>query len=287
MLNKSNKMNKIILLLIAVFFITFSSCSDSDRDRDTSTESSKDAWIAINHFNTLMREVHRVASVDTVLNNVDTANARVPDVCMDSINRYPDQGPYPINLVINYNKNKTCSGHRNRDGKIYATFTGPYSSVGTKISITTQNYMVDGYAISGAIEMEVTYEAIDTLTFAVEIKNATLTNSEGIGNQTSLFESNLTFMQYTGKKTIGTDDDEFLITGAGNGMAHNGVIYTYTTEFDNILAGTCNYETFGSFRLKSANQLDRIGNYGEGGGCDNIMLVSIPPVNGDVQVEIP
>lgn len=280
-------MNRILLLLIAVFFITFSSCRDSDRDRDTSTDSSRDAWIAINHYNTLMREVHRVAFVDTVLNNIDTADALVPDVCMDSITRFPDQGPFPIMLTINYNKDKTCEGHKNRDGKILASFSGLYTSVGTRISITTQNYMVDGYAISADIEMEVTYEVIDSLRFDVYIKNGSLTDTEGTGNTTSIHESHLTYMMYTGKKTVRTDDDEFVITGEGSGMASNGVIYTFATEFENILAGTCNYETFGSVRLKSANQLDRIFNFGEGGGCDNIMLVSIPPVNGDTQVEIP
>ena len=64
------------------------------------------------------------------------------------------------------------------------------------------------------------------------------------------------------------------------------MVYSFQTEFENVLTYDCGYETFGSVRLKAANQLDRILNFGEGGSCDKVMLVSIPPANGDQVVEI-
>ena len=113
------------LLSIAIIFtlFTFSSCRNSDRDRDTSTQASAEFWIASNHFNTLMREIHKVAQVDSVLNNVPVADALKPDICNDSIMRTPDMGSYPIDLSIFYSDKNTCDGERNRSGKIIAVVT--------------------------------------------------------------------------------------------------------------------------------------------------------------------
>lgn len=279
-------MRGLLAIAILVSLLTYSSCRNSDRDRDTSTESAEVFWMSTNHFNNIMREVHRVAIVDSILNDVDPAYALAPQICIDSFNRAPLDGPFPIDLTIYYGAAKTCTGVRNRAGKIQASFDGVYTDLGTKINISTTDYTVDGYQVSAEISMEVIYFSKDTITYDVWIKNGKLIDKKNKNNIT-IQEGHLNFSQYQGTKTVTADDDGFFISGSGNGIAQNGVIYTFQSEDLSILDANCEYETFGSYRLKAPNQLDRICEFGEGGGCDNIMQVAIPPANGDQVVQIP
>jgi len=280
-------MKELLSIVIIATLFTFSSCRNSDRDRDVSTQSSEEFWIASNHFNTLMREIHKVAQVDSVLNNIAVADALKPNICNDSIVRTPNLGPYPIELTIFYSDNTICEGERNRNGKIIATFSGPYSKLGTVITIRTKDYKVDDFSVSADIVMTVVKQNIDTLKFDVKIQNGIITDNSKPGNKASKMSGDFIFMNYAGRKTIPTDDDKFIIRGKGTGTATNGVIYTAESQFEFILKPSCNYETFGSFTLNAPNTLERIGNFGEGGECDSKMLVTIAPANGDQVVEIP
>lgn len=279
-------MKGLLTVLILTGLLTYSSCRNSDRDRDTSTEAAEVFWMSTNHFNNIMREVHRVAVVDSVLNGIDPADALAPQICLDSFNRAPEEGPFPIDLTIYYSEGTTCSGVKNRSGKIHANMDGIYTQIGTKIKIRTTDYTVDGYEVSADISMEVIHRSTDTIIYDVVITNGRLVDAKN-KNKVTIQEGHLNFAQYQGAKTISTSDDAFYISGTGNGIAQNGVIYTFAHEDLAILKADCEYETFGSFRLKAPNQLDRICEFGEGGACDNVMLVSIPPSNGDQVVQIP
>lgn len=279
-------MNKLLAIILLGFLFTFNSCRNSERDNDVSTGSSESYWVASNQINSIIREIHNISVGDSILNGIDPANASRPEPCVDSISLNPKTGTFPIDLTITYDTANVCSFERIRSGLLKANFDGKYGDLGTKINISTVNYMVDDYLISAEISMEVIYMVTDTLTFDVWVKNASITDTKAIGNKINFQESHIQFSHNRGRKTITTIDDQFLIVGDGEGIAQNGVVYTFQTEFDNILDHTCAYETFGSVRLKADNQLDRILNFGEGGECDKVMLVTIPPANGDQRVEI-
>jgi hypothetical protein len=280
-------MKGLLSIAFLALLISFSSCRNSERDRDVSTESAEGLWIAANHFNNILREVHRVAAVDSVLNGIPVADALTPQSCIDSITRVPDMGPFPIDMTIFYSEEKSCTTDRERSGNIIASFDGIYGNMGTKINVTTLDYEVDGYSVSAEISMEVVYTAIDTLTFDVHITNGTITNTNKVGNNISIQSAHIKFSHFRGRKTVTTTDDDFVITGTGEGIAENGVIYTYNIGNEIVFDASCNYETFGSFILNAPDTQERIMDVGEGGGCDSKMLVTILPANGSHLVEIP
>lgn len=271
--------------LVATLFFT-SSCNKSDRDLDSSTGSCESAWTSMNHFHNIMREIHRVAQVDSVLNGVSPTDAIAPTICMDSISRTPDSGPFPITLKIYYSEDNVCTDQSNRSGVIQATFDGPYSVLGTNIEISLDEYSSDNVAISGNISMTVTEVSTDTLIFDANIIDGSLLDLDKSGKNQSYFQGNLFFTNFSGRKTTPTTDDDFRIEGTGSGLAENGVIYAYKIENEMILKAGCEYEEFGSFRLSAPHSQDRIANVNEGDGCDNIFQVAIPPGNGNQVVEI-
>lgn len=279
-------MKALFSITILTALLLFNSCRNSDRDRDTSTMSAEEAWIAINNFNYLLREIHRTAAADSILNGVNGPLSLPPNSCIDSNILFPNSGSYPLTSMMYYS-DSICDGARSKSGIIQVNYENPYGKLGNIMEVEIQNFEVNDFLISANITMEVVYWVIDTLTFDIKITNGVIVDQSSAGNNVSIHESHLQFSQYKGRKTFTTADDDFVITGTGNGIASNGVIYTFEIMDELILEADCNYETFGSFTLHSDNSLDRVCNVGEGVGCDSKFLVSIPPVNGDHQVNIP
>lgn len=279
-------MKGVISLTIFSILLVFSSCRDSQRDRDTSTGSAESAWNGMNHFHNIMREIHNVAQVDSILNGVPPADVVTPTNCMDSMKVEKGAIPGTYNLRIYYSKDKTCDNTRNRSGVIHAYFDGQYSDLGTTITVNLEEYEADDFAIEGTITMEVVTSVIDTLTFDTKIMSGKITNGNKPGNNISYLDAEIMFVNNAGRKTVETTDDQFVVTGGGNGNAENGVIYTYTIDNELIIIPSCEFERFGSFRLQAPNSLDRDCNVNEGDGCDKKMLVTIEPGNGAHLVEM-
>lgn len=279
-------MKGFLSITILATLLLLGSCRNSERDRDDSTGSAESAWNGMNHFHNIMREIHNVAQVDSILNAVPPSLAIPPVNCMDSITRVFDPVLGNMDLKIFYSETKTCPNTRNRNGTIKAVFDGTYSTLGTTITVSLDDYEADNFSISGDITMTVVTSVIDTLSFDVVIRNGKITDNYKPGNNVSYFEADLSFVNNAGRKTIPTTDDQFVITGTGNGMAENGVIYSYEIENELILIPDCEFERFGSFTLSAPNTQKRTCNLNEGDGCDKKMLVTIAPANGAQLVEM-
>lgn len=279
-------MNKLLSIVIAILLFSFSSCRNSERDLDVSTTSSHDFWVATNHFSTIFREVHKVAIVDSLIAGRGT-NALYPEVCLDSFNREPFNGSFPMNLNIFYSQTKECTDERNRSGELNATFSQNYPDSGSVITIKTSNYEVDGFKVSADFSITITSSSPWLVEYNVTVKNGQVVNTNLPGNNTILEDCYFKIASVEGLTTITSLDDDFKYTGSGNGMASNGVIYTYENESNIFLYANCNYETSGIFIVKSTEQQDRHCNFSVEDACNSKMLVSILPANGDQLVEIP
>ena len=272
-------------IVISILLISFPSCKNSDRDLDTGTDASHDFWVATNQLSNIIREVHKVAVVDSILNNVDTADVIPPETCMDTMFRTPDAGPFPINLDLVYSDTLICDTARERSGKINAKFSGLYSDYGTTIKITTDSFQIAGVYFTGTITMSMAGKSTDTLIYKVVVKDIKIIDTKKVGNNVALWSGSFTYVQYAGRTTVTANDDHFIYFGNGDGMAQNGVIYTYTSQSQANLQADCEYEGSGLFKLVSTNRQDRVLNFGNG-SCNNKMVVSIPPVNGEHEVSI-
>ena len=272
-------------MAISILLIFFSSCKNSDRDLDTGTDASHDFWVATNQLSNIIREVHKVAVVDSILNGVDSIDVIPPETCMDTMFRFPDVGPFPIDLELVYSDTLICDTARERSGKINAKFSGRYSDYGTSIKISVDSFQIANVYLTGTITMNMAGKSADTLIYKVVVTDGKIVDTKKIGNNVALWNGTFTYVQYAGRTTVTSNDDHFIYFGSGDGMAQNGVIYTYTTQQQANLQADCEYEGSGIFKLVSTNRQDRILNFGNG-NCNNKMVVSIPPVNGEYEVSI-
>ena len=278
-------MKGIYAIVITIFILSFNSCKESQRDMDTGTDASHDFWVAANQFSNIIREVHKVAVVDSILNNIDTADVVAPETCMDTMFRTPDAGPFPIDLELVYSDTLICDTARVRSGKIHANFSGIYSNYGTTITISTDSFQIADVFFTGDITMKMVGKSTDTLIYEVTVTSGKIIDTKKVGNNVSLWDGQFIYFQYEGRSTVTAIDDNFLYHGSGNGLAQNGVIYTFSNTQWIDLQSDCEYESSGLITLVSSNRQNRVLNFGNG-NCDNKMVVSIPPVNGDHEVTI-
>lgn len=278
-------MKGIFAILFACTLISISSCRNSDRDLDSGTDTAKEYWVAVNNYANLIRMVHQVAVVDTVLMGIDSADAIPPEICLDTFTRVPDTGPFPIDLNIVFSDSTSCPGTKLATDTLKARFSGLHSQYGTKIIINPYHYKYDDYLITGFITWTVKYITTDTIAYDVTIQEGLIEDLRKSGNNKSYCSGTFTFYQSSGRKTVTSLDDDFLYVGDATGLAQNGVYYTATgSEWFSLPAG-CFYETSGISTIVSENRQNRILDLG-GGGCNNKMVVSIPPANGNYDVTI-
>lgn len=281
-------MKGIYLIAISILLLSFSACRDSERDLDNGTDDSRDFLIAANQFSNIIREVHRVAIVDSVLNGIDSIDVLAPENCIDTFYRNPDVGPFPIDLQIVYSDSVTCDESRTKTGRINAQFSGIYTTYGTTISITPDSFELAGIFFTGKIVMQCVGKTADTIIYNVSVSDGKIVDSKVSANNVSSWEGTFQIFQYSGRTTVTSLDDNFQYNGNGSGIANNGIIYDFSnTQWVNLDA-SCDYEDSGEFRIVSTNSVrqDRYCKFGNG-ACDNKMTVSIPPVNGDYEVTIP
>ena len=280
-------MKGIYFFAFAIITLSFTSCKDSQRDMDTGTDASKDFWVGTNQLSNIIREVHKVAVVDSIINGIDSALVIAPETCMDTMYRTPDVGPFPIDLDLIYSDTLICDTARARSGKIRATFSGIYSNFGSTINIKTDSFQIAGVFFTGDILMRLINKNEDTLVFEVNIIDGSVLDTKEVGNNISLIDGTFIYTQYAGRSTVTSEDDDFLIRGSGKGTARNGLLYTFSNNQWARFDADCEHESSGSFTIVSTNSTrqNRVIDFGNG-NCDAKMVVSIPPVNGNYDVSI-
>lgn len=278
---------KSTLFLGLCFLLCITSCRNSDRDNDTAVEYTKSFWSNTNKVHHVLRQIHGVALVDSVVNGnmVDTITSTV---CFDSLTYQHDNKFFPVypnELQIHFSDTVVCANTPLHTGTIIANFSGPYEQVGTEIQVTFDKYTHEGVEITGELSMELYLNQFDSLAYNVTFNGLTFTDLNKAAYNKSYLSGTVQWVRWIGNNTPEADDDDFTISGIGNGTSYDGVVYTYVNNLPVLMFHDCNYSASGDYILSTANNSDRICNFGDG-SCDNKMLVTIEPEVADIEVSI-
>jgi hypothetical protein len=88
------------------------------------------------------------------------------------------KGAFPITVTADFNGCTSCRDKKLRSGNLTAIYSGRWNTPGTVISITTNNYTVNGYKIEGTYIITNTSTSENT-SFNSEVQNGKITNPEG------------------------------------------------------------------------------------------------------------
>jgi hypothetical protein len=257
---------KIIILFIAIATLA-ASCRKERRDTLGSSIST-DNNTAENMFSDIFKVVNDISS--------ETDGIREDLIgCIDTI--IVDTLSNPKTILIDFGDDD-CVGYdgRIRTGKLYITYSGRYREAGTIITITPDDYTVNGHLLQGQKTIEnLGLNASGQLHYAITV-SGTVTAPDN--SWTISYEANRVRTWIEGQNTLMLWDDVYEINGSGSGINRNGVAYTSTITYPLRAQVGCNWIVSGRITVEPEGYATRYINFGLG-ECDSGFTVT---VNGNV-----
>jgi hypothetical protein len=271
-----------LAFLFAVVSITFIGCKKKETETDNEdydTQAAQDNAQAegyFNDFNTMADEAAQDSALSTF--RVVNPNSLLTACAHVTVVSNPPGGTITITFD-NAGGACYCTGDgRWRKGTLTVTYSGPYHSPGTTITMTASNYYVGGdttywYKVEGT--RTVTNDGLNTSgnpSFSVSVTDAHLTDYTG---RTMTWTSNRTREWTAGDSTLIWTDDVYSISGFASGTSFAGTNYSASITSPLIVALNCHWIKGGSFDFTPDGKAVRSFNFGDGTICDNLATATI------------
>lgn len=253
---------------------------------DTDTYIALDNAIADGSFQDIMNVVSQQAAATGFEGFAGiTANGKVLEDCPTTTFSEPF-GTFPNTMTIDFGTSCTA-GYLGleRSGKVIATFTGPYVNAGTVITITTDNYYVNGNKVEGTKTItNLGSNDAGFMEFHIVVADGMITLETG---ETITWTSSRTREWIGGFGTPEIEDDVYSLTdgpGADNaieGINRSGTPFTAHIAEPLVRALNCQWIRSGVLEVTPEGMLTRAIDFGEG-DCDNSATLTI----GEFETEI-
>ena len=254
--------NKFLIFILAMSALAVS-CRKEKRDTLGSSIST-DNNTAENLFSDMFKVVDEVS--------MNTEGIREDILgCVDTV--IVDTTSNPKTVLIDFGDNNCTSvDGRVRKGKLHITYTGRYREIGTLITITPENYTVNGHLIQGQKTIEnLGLNANNQLHFAITA-NGTVTAP---GNAWTIsWTANRTRTWVEGQSTTTIWDDVYEISGGGSGVNRNGVSYSSTITQPLRAELGCAWLVSGKISIEPEDYATRYIDFGDG-TCDSGFTVTV------------
>ena len=253
---------KILILFIAIATLA-ASCRKERRDTLGSSIST-DNNTAENMFSDMFKVVNDVSA--------ETEGIREDLIgCIDTI--IVDTLSNPKTVLIDFGDDD-CAGYdgRIRTGKLYITYSGRYREAGTIITITPDDYTVNGYLLQGQKTIEnLGLNASGQLHYAITV-SGTVTAPDN--SWTISWNANRTRTWVAGQSTTTIWDDVYEISGGGSGVNRNGVSYSSTITQPLRAELGCAWLVSGKITIEPEDYATRYIDFGDG-ACNSGFTVTV------------
>ena len=244
---------------------------------DTDIYASLDNSIADGTFNDLQAVVNQQAAENGFAGLLSETYGKVADDCPTTTFSAP-LGEFPNTMTIDFGE--SCVGYLGleRSGIVMATFTGPYAADGTMITVTTDNYFVNGNKVEGI--KTVTNEGLNgegNMFFSVVVTDGLITLETG---ETISWDATRTREWREGEGTLALEDDIYAISDgigadfAASGINRNGVAFTTHIAEPLVKEMDCFWMVSGILEVTPEGLTTRELDFGDG-TCDNNATLTI------------
>lgn len=252
---------------------------------DTDIYAALDNSVADASFSDLQSVVNQQAAANGFAGFTAFATyGKIADDCPTTTFSEP-LGTFPNTMTIDFGTGCTSYLGINRSGKVMATFTGPYATAGTVITITTDNYYVNGNKVEGT--KTVTNSGLNdagNIVFDIIVTDGLITLATG---ETISWDAARTREWVEGAGTPEIEDDAYLIsdgTGAdyaASGINRNGTPFTAHIAEPLRKELDCLWITSGVLEVTPDGLLTRSLDYGDG-ACDDQATLTIGGWSSDI-----
>lgn len=265
------KTRSIFLGVMACCLITsFIACKKDSKTGESETTPAQDNSMAESNYNDANNMIDASASLGTGFTfRTETGEnvARLEDVLGACAKVTVDTISATRNITIDFGTSECASiDGRKRRGKIIANWTGRYRDPGTVITISFDNYFVNGNQIMGTHKTtNMGPNGSGNLVFKIEVNGSIIKANNG---GTITWSSNRQREWTAGATTpVNIFDDVYSITGSANGVTAGGTAYTINITQPLIYKIGCYWFQSGVVTLTPAGGSAWTLDYGNT-GCD-------------------
>lgn len=274
---------KFISILTAIVLMLFTSCAkENDAIDQTSLDVADDDAIS----NAVYEDIFNSVDIaDNILSGLlakgDVAKGEtvISDTCPAITITHLTDGIWPKVITLDYGTG--CQGffENTRAGKIIITVTGAHREMGSKRTVTFENYLQNGIKVEGTKVVEnLGPNNNQNPVFSHKLTGGKLTFPDGRTIEHAFDRQREWF---AGSTTRNFWDDEFLVTGTTSGKNIKGIAYTNTITAPLHTTRTCRFIVSGIVKIERDGAEAVTINYGEG-DCDAKAIVT----KGDQSKEI-
>lgn len=256
-------MKKITIAFVFLALLAMHSCR-RDRKEPLSNTITVDNSTAENLYSDLFKVVDNISATESGIRENEIG-------CIDTL--IIDTLSNPHSVLIDFGTDD-CTGEdgRVRKGQIYVTYTGRYREPGTVITVTPQNYTVNGYTVAGTKTVTNLGENSDGhLQYSIEVDGSI---TAPLNAWTSQWQSSRVRTWVEGEGTPTIWDDAYEITGVASGTNRNGVNYDITIITPLRAEIGCRWIVSGVMVLSPEDHDPRTIDFGNG-ECNNGFTVTV------------
>ena len=258
------------ILSVSAIALTLNSCKKTTPD--TETQSAVDNSVCEGEFTSRMPVVHGFAIKENgVKSMLDARSGSCPNVIVNPL----DTVSFPVTMELDYGTGCVDSiDHKIRKGQIFATFSKPWDSAGSVVTVKLVNYFV-----ANNTSAEFVQYACDSIMIIRNSANSFTNNIIGgkciSSSWTLLWSATHTLTQTAGVLTpFNPYDDVFSLTGNANGTNRNGKTYTVNITSPIVKRATCPWIESGKIDITPQGLSARTVDYGNG-TCDSQATLTI------------
>lgn len=266
-------MKKIGLLSLATALV-FVACKKDKSSSDSAEQNEALALSAASsNSESLYDDAFDLVLQDGESNNVagrEYYSARVSSCAVVTLTP-ADLNTYPKTMSLDFGSGCTSSNGVTRKGKITATMSGRIRTAGTTISLSFENFYINGYKLEGTYT--ITNNGGTGLNFTTQVTNGKVTYPDATTWYS--YSGTHTLAQTAGSSTVTFADDNFSVTGNNTAASSAGKSLTVNIITPLVKNAGCLNISSGVEQFKYgviSGSLD-FGN----GTCDNQALLTVGP----------
>jgi len=255
------------LILAALVVLSFSSCQkDNSLIDQTSVDLADDEAVTDGVFEDVFNTADNATIIlDQMVKGGESKSEVVSDSCPVVTVTHPSTGFWPKIVTVDFGAGCTGLNDNVRKGKILIVVTGPRATVGSKRTVTFENYFFNDIKVEGTKVLENKgFNASQNPLISITLTGGKLTLPDGKTIERS-FQHQREWTAGFATKNIW--DDECLITGTATGKNINGVEYKNTILSALQWKRACNFLVAGIIRMERTGKEAVELNYGTG-ECD-------------------
>jgi len=270
------KTQKVFFLVVVLILIVFTQACEKKEPTVLTPETAKNIALSNSIAETSFSDVFDQTQTAVVFSKDSIEGGKsisLSNSICATISIVPfDLVSFPKTIIVDFGE-LGCVGNdgKLRKGKIQIQATGWFKDSSSVITVTLDNYFVNGFKVEGT--KTITNNGKNSngnLSYSVQVANGKVISPD---NSVVQWESIRTIEWIAGEETMTAEDDEYKITGTQSGITAANESYTIQITEPIHIVMSCQWRIVAGKQKITSGEEEILIDYGDG-TCDNKFIVT-------------